>query len=1597
MLAILLLFISKEKLLNKKLQYSLVMFLFVMNVQFIACHAQCLSGPYTIGGVNPDFKSIRLAFDSIRKVGICGNIDFNIRPGVYSDSLTLPYIKESDQYRIRIKSENNDSSSVVLKPIPDLVNTINRYVFRLLNSKNITFEKLTFNLNSSLMEFCGIYIQPNSVNSDGIELFNNAFMSDSVKGQALTVENNVPCPIKIKIKNNRFLGTNILIYGNNPDTAASLQINSNVFQGNAAGIHVYTFPGKVNVSDNHITDTLTLAPKVVMIVNAGIIERNYIHLKSGSGIRVGPGFNLSTSYVQVINNYVQVDSSHFPAITIAGGKGLIAFNTIRINSYGNYGSALQVEATTTSIVKNNIIISRGGPRGLIDVIDKSSSIVDYNRYEGVPGIFGKADTTMYPSFSVWKLATGFDAHSQFQKTNLADHPGYKIVGDPDLKNSGTPIPGISTDIEKLGRNSLTPTIGASEPVLIEQNDAGITSKLINETIFCTQTRPIKFLLKNFGIQPLKKAVLKWVINGVPQADFNFSGNLSSGDSAVIDFGPFNFKGGKSYFFECFSTLPNGVKDNSNLNDTSRILLKARLKGIYTVGGVAPDFDSLKEVEGALKEMGMCGPVTFNLRNGTYTGIKINNIFGNSEINGITFQSESLDSSKVTIEDDGNSFYVSNARSIRFNKLAFLQKSPFDYYSLRAEVHTRNIEVTSCIFDKPTGLGYASLNLIAEDSLDGNYLVKNCVFKGTANFRISANSSVRAHGRRCVVTGNYVNNGRENEISYIDSIAFIGNTTATIIIAQSNKELFIEGNKINNGNISAFCEHDSLDTEKIICNNVVNNGRLTLGNLTNVKIYHNTILSATDNIDEASLQLYGKISKQQIRNNIFVNLGKSLIYLIDDDEFNSLDHPNVFDYNTVYSPHITIQSTWNPHFWKSKFTKWEEWKSYAGQDKHSLFFMPQFLSQTDLHLLNDKRLNNSGQANAIVPFDLDNNLRNKQHPDPGAYEFNSVALPDDAGIISVQSELTNCDKKNILFRVVLKNFGSTNLTSTDIAWKLNDVTQLVYHWTGNLFTDSSTTVTLINGIINWDTINRLQAYTQLPNGHPDSDAKNDTLTTIIALPALNGIYTIGNVNADFKSFDDAVEATMLRGVCGPVVFKMNPGNYINVKNTEPIFKNVRGNNAINTITFESSTGQDTSVVITFDFFTFTKITGVIFRNLTFKGRFILDENTRSILFEGNRIITNTFDDAVVSHQYNENVQFINNHFSNAKRFFSYTHLKGNKYPKRLVIKGNTFDEPYTDAIVVNTVDSLIIDSNYFYKQKINGGGRCLILNNDSYFKISRNTIAGEFELGIQLQQPVEVLPVKGISSVENNTIMVYDGIVIQRDRVNVFYNSVYARSGYTPFILVGYADSVCNNIFVSENGYASGIIAGAGANYLEHNIYFTNGQQLMNVYNVEYSNLSTYTAATGFDKQSFMLDPQFVSVVDDLHYQSSTLDGKALPLKTVTIDLKGVKRHFVKPNPGAFEINKTIGIDKLEAERKISIYPNPFRNKVTVSYSLISKSEVKIEVLNELGQQIRVVAYAVQPAGEYSYTLDSKYNEQAGIYFMKITIDGTTSVKKIVKM
>jgi len=97
---------------------------------------------------------------------------------------------------------------------------------------------------------------------------------------------------------------------------------------------------------------------------------------------------------------------------------------------------------------------------------------------------------------------------------------------------------------------------------------------------------------------------------------------------------------------------------------------------------------------------------------------------------------------------------------------------------------------------------------------------------------------------------------------------------------------------------------------------------------------------------------------------------------------------------------------------------------------------------------------------------------------------------DAGVSSVLNSADSICGSLQPVKVQLKNYGTTNLTSTNIGWEVNGTAQTSYSWTGNLSEGSSTTVNL--GNFNFSNgANVVKAWTSKPNGKTDSLPADDT--------------------------------------------------------------------------------------------------------------------------------------------------------------------------------------------------------------------------------------------------------------------------------------------------------------------------------------------------------------------------------------------------------------------------------------------------------------------------------------------------------------------------
>lgn len=81
---------------------------------------------------------------------------------------------------------------------------------------------------------------------------------------------------------------------------------------------------------------------------------------------------------------------------------------------------------------------------------------------------------------------------------------------------------------------------------------------------------------------------------------------------------------------------------------------------------------------------------------------------------------------------------------------------------------------------------------------------------------------------------------------------------------------------------------------------------------------------------------------------------------------------------------------------------------------------------------------------------------------------------------------------------------------------------------------------------------------------------------------------------------------------------------------------------------------------------------------------------------------------------------------------------------------------------------------------------------------------------------------------------------------------------------------------------------------------------------------------------------------------------------------------------------TTGIQEVKNDLStLKLFPSPVVNAATISYSLGSSTDVKVEIVNALGQNVQSVFEGKQTAGDFNFNLDcAKLNN--GVYFVKLT-------------
>ena len=170
----------------------------------------------------------------------------------------------------------------------------------------------------------------------------------------------------------------------------------------------------------------------------------------------------STTY----NNMIYNQDSH--GVWISDGVHNFCYNTIIINPVGSYSYAIYASAMGASTIYNNIIANLGASTSVVGYgLSGLTGDSDYNCIYVPNGRFGRFGVYI-TSLAGWQAATGRDFNSIDVNPYVVSTQvpfNVHLTDSSACIGAGTPVAGITVDIDGDPRDPVTPCIGADEFVV----------------------------------------------------------------------------------------------------------------------------------------------------------------------------------------------------------------------------------------------------------------------------------------------------------------------------------------------------------------------------------------------------------------------------------------------------------------------------------------------------------------------------------------------------------------------------------------------------------------------------------------------------------------------------------------------------------------------------------------------------------------------------------------------------------------------------------------------------------------------------------------------------------------------------------------------------------------------------------------------------------------------------------------------------------------------------------------------------------------------------------------------------------------------------
>ena len=553
-----------------------------------------------------------------------------------------------------------------------------------------------------------------------------------------------------------------------------------------------------------------------------------------------------------------------------------------------------------------------------------------------------------------------------------------------------------------------------------------------------------------------------------------------------------------------------------------------LSGTYTIGGVSPNYASFTAAVAALNTNGVSGPVTFNVRNGTYTeSVLLTAVSGSSATNRITFQSEMGDSSLVILTFAGTSstFRTNNARYLKIKKITIRNTNISSYNDLLIS-NGSNITIENCMFS-----GSTASDAVSAIFMDSSLTVLNCrVINGTLGVSVSDNTStpytsnVLIQGCQISVSGEAISFDRVGECRIINNTILGGNygillyTTQVKEISYNVVRLAGAQRPFQVNNIFSLTGNWGRIYNNVFyspISSAFTNYNNWLENVLRMKIFNNTFYS-NNSIATQTTFLLNNSDSVELYNNIFFNAGNG--YACTYASITDLDANN----NIFYT---------NGTFLAPSVTNLAQLQAQYSTDQNSVIANPQFVSIPNNLTPTNSLIDGVAINQSWITNDLIGIIRHPQYPDPGAYEFSiqpNVNLGPDViqcgGSITLQSAnngsyylwSTGATTQNI----TVNSSGAYWVQVNNLAGTDRDTINITINPSPSLNLSGNTSICTGDSVL-------LTAISSAPNlsWAPSATLSSNSGASVSAFPATTTTYTVTATDANNCSTTQQVSVTV----------------------------------------------------------------------------------------------------------------------------------------------------------------------------------------------------------------------------------------------------------------------------------------------------------------------------------------------------------------------------------------------------------------------------------------------------------------------------------------